>query len=172
MEFKKITDLNMSVDIKNLYEDSFPKEELVDFYSLFSGVFKDFELYGLYKDNTLVGMAHFFNNKNFVHLNYLAIDKACRSEGYGSYILSLLKEKFNNKTIVVDIEELDDNAINQENRIRRKKFYYKNGFKDGEYCFMWGDVFMTYMNTESLNSKEFMDYIQIIFPTIKDIKKK
>lgn len=172
MEFRKITDLNTSLDIKKLYEDSFPKEELVDFYSLFSGVFKDFELYGLYKDKKLVGMAHFYNNKNFVHLNYLAIDKTCRSKGYGSHILSLLKERFNNKAIVVNVEELEDNIINQENRIKRKKFYYKNGFKDGKYCFVWQGVFMASMNTESIDAKEFMDYIQIIFPTIKNIKKK
>jgi len=172
MDFIKITNLNSSLDIKELYEDSFPKEEQVDFYSLFSGVFKDFELYGLYENKQLIGMAHFINNKNFIHLNYFAIDKKFQNKGYGTIILSWLKEKFNNKAIVVDVEELDNNALNSEDRIRRKKFYNKNGFNDGIYSFMWEGTFMTYMNTESINPDEFMDYIQKIFPTIKDIKEK
>ena len=53
-------------------------------------------------------MAHFNETDNFVHLNYLAVFKNYKSKGYGSYIISWLKEKFNNKAIVVDIEELSE----------------------------------------------------------------
>lgn len=172
MEFRKIKNLKTSLDIKQLYENSFPKEEQVDFFGLFSGVFKDFKLYGLYENNDLIGMAHFYNDKNFVHLNYFAIDKEHQSKGYGSFIISWLKRNFNNKAIVVDVEELDSNALNSENRIKRKKFYNKNGFIDGKYTFMWEGTFMTYMYTESICHIEFMDYIQKIFPTIKDVKEK
>ena len=35
---------------------------------------------------------------------------------------------------------------------------------------MWEGVFMTYMNTQAIDADEFMKYIQIIFPTIKDVK--
>lgn len=169
IKFKKIENKKTCLDIKKLYIDSFPIEERVDFHKLFFGVFKNFELYGLYKDKQLIGMAHFNNTINFVHLNYLAVDRKYQNQGYGTEIISWLKDKFNNKTLVVDVEELDKNALNNENRIKRKNFYNKNGFVDGKYCFMWEGVFMTYMNTQTINPDEFMNYIQIIFPTIKDI---
>lgn len=172
MELREIKDLSSSRDIERLYIDSFIEVERVDFNGFFSGVFKGFQLYGFYKDKQLIGMLHFKNSKNFVHLNYMAVDKSCQSMGYGSQIIDWVKKRFNNKAIVVDVEEIEDNATNYEDRVKRKKFYYKNGFVDGKYTFMWEGVFMTYMHTQTLNGDEFMEYIRYIFPTIKDVKEK
>lgn len=172
MRFIEIKDLNNCEEVKKLYEDSFPKEEKINFSNFFSGVFKNFKLYALYKNKTLLGMFHFNNTQNFVHLNYLAISKDYQSNGYGSAIISWLKKEFKGKTIVVDIEEIDCSAPNNSNRIKRKNFYKKNGFVCGEYDFYWEGTFMTYMNCGELNGEQFMEYIQIIFPTIIDVKKK
>ncbi len=172
MEFIKITDLKKCADVKVLYHDSFPIEEQVDFYSLFSGVFKDYELYAIYDKNKLMAMAHFKETEGFVHVNYLAVKSEYQSQGYGSAFLTFIKEKFNHKALVLDIEELDEQAINNLNRIRRIKFYKKNGFKEGKYKFHWEGVLMTYMNTGKINAEDFMRYIQIVFPTIKDVAKK
>ena len=171
MEFVEIKDLN-NKELESLYIDSFPKEERIDFNDMFSGVFKPFKLYALYDNNALVGMAHFNETDNFVHLNYLAVSKNYQSKGYGAYIISWLKEKFNNKAIVVDIEELTEYADNNFYRIKRKKFYKRNGFNEGQYTFIWEGVYMTYMHTCKIDANEFMKYIQIIFPTIIDVKKK
>jgi len=171
MEFIEIKNLNNS-ELEALYIDSFPKEERIDFKDVFSGVFKPFKLYALYDNNVLVGMAHFNETDNFVHLNYLAVSKKFQSKGYGTSIISWLKEKYNNKAIVVDIEEVSELAQNNSFRIKRKNFYQKNRFVEGKYTFMWEGVFMTYMHTKKLNANEFMEYIQKIFPTIFDIKRK
>lgn len=172
MKFIEIKDLKNCDELKKLYENSFPLEEQIDFYKLLSGVFENFKLYALYDNGNIVGMAHFLEQDTFIHLNYLAVNKNHQSKGYGSHIILWLKKKYKNKAIVVDIEEIDSSAPNNENRIRRKNFYRRNGFNDGMYCFMWEGVFMTYMNTEKINPEEFMNYIQIIFPTIIDIRKK
>lgn len=171
MEMIEIKDLN-NKELELLYIDSFPIEERIDFSQMFSGVFENFKLYALYDKGILIGMAHYNETKNFVHLNYFAISKKYQNLGYGSYVISWLKKKYDNKAIVVDIEELSDLASNNENRIKRKRFYKKNNFSEGNYTFMWEGVYMTYMYTESINPDEFMEYIQIIFPTINTVKRK
>ena len=52
MNFVKITDLKNCDDVKQLYYASFPVEEQVEFDKLFSGVFKDYVLYGIYKQKS------------------------------------------------------------------------------------------------------------------------
>ena len=172
IHFKEIKELNNCEDVKILYEESFPPEEKVNFYDFFSGVFSNFQLYALYKAKALVGIFHFKDAKNFVHLNYLAVKSKYQNQGFGSKIISWLKKEFKNKSIVVDIEELDNSAANFENRIRRKRFYKKNGFVDGKHTFDWEGTFMTYMHYGPIDDEEFMNYIQKVFPTIKNIREK
>ena len=171
MEFKEYFDLQ-NKKLIDLYNENFPPEERIDINTMFSGVFKNFKLYVLYNDKSLVGMAHFNETRNFIHLNYLAIKKEHQNMGYGSYIISQLKNMHNNKTIVADIEEPSILADNNEYRLLRRKFYKKNGFNEGIYTFMWEGVLMTYYHTEKINHDEFMKYIQVIFPTIMDVKKR
>lgn len=172
MRFVKIKDLNKAEDIKNLYEKTFPPRERVDFKQFFSGVFQGFELYGLYQQGKLIGMAHLNNTENFVHLNYLAVDKEYQSQGCGSYIISKIKHKFNNKPIVVDVEDVNENATDIETRIRRINFYKRNGFNFGKYVFDWEGFFMVYMTYKNIDSEEFMIYIQQIFPTITNVRER
>ncbi|MBE5738979.1 MAG: GNAT family N-acetyltransferase [Clostridiales bacterium] len=172
MEFRRIEDLSKVKDIYELYLASFPPEERVPFDSLFSGVFEGFELYALYDNEHLVAMAHLNNTENFVHVNYLAVVKEYQCQGNGSDVLSRVKDMFKGKAVVLDIEELDEEAENNHLRIRRKKFYGKNGFVQGEHVFNWEGVFMTYMHCGELDGEEFMEYIQIIFPTIINVRKR
>ena len=148
----------------------FPKNEQIEYKEFYSGVFKDFQMYGFYFKNKLLGFVHFGENKEFVHLNYLAFHKKHRGKGIGSYIISWLKNKFNNKPLVADVENLDESAKNNTQRLKRLKFYYRNGFFDGISEFEWESSQMYYINTAKISNKAFMDHIQICFPTIKDIR--
>ena len=171
MKFEKITDLKNCEEVKQLYHASFPPEEQVDFEKLFSGVFEGYNLYAVYNpDGVFVALIHFKKLENFVHINYLAVKKEHQNKGYGSATLTFVKKLYDNKPLVLDIEEIDDSAANSFDRIRRVNFYKKNGFKEGIYKFLWQGVLMTYMNTESIDAEEFMKYIQIVFPTIKDVR--
>lgn len=156
--------------VKQVYEESFPANEKLDFENLFSGVFKDFVLYGFYLCENLVGFVHLANKEEFVHLNYLAVSKKYRSCGIGSYIIRWVKNQFNNKSLVADVENLDSNAENNEQRIKRLKFYYKNGFRDGITEFDWEGTKMYYIHTNDISDDEFMKYIKVCFPTIKNLK--
>ena len=56
-----------------------------------------------------------------------------RGAGCGSDILLRLKEENPEKTVVLNIEPLDERAENYEERVRRLAFYEKNGFFDTGY---------------------------------------
>lgn len=173
-EFDKIRveqiKLNNSMAVKKVYKSSFPLNERVPFKNLFSGVFKDFALYGFYFEDILVGFVHLFDSDEFVHINYLAVANEFRNKGIGSYIINWLKNKFNNKSLVADVENIDHNAKNNEQRYRRLKFYYQNGFVDGLTEFDWEGTSMFYIYTNSISDVKFMKHIRTCFPTIKNLR--
>lgn len=156
--------------VRRIYKTSFPRKERVAFKDLFAGVFKDFLLYGFYYEQNLLAFVHLNETEEFVYLNYLAVGKKFRSRGIGSYIINWVKVNYN-KPIVADVENLDDNAKNKDQRVSRLKFYYKNGFFDGKTDFLWEGYEMYYINTAEISDKSFMKYIKICFPTIKNERK-
>ena len=155
---------------RKVYKNSFPVNERVPFKSLFEGVFKDFTLYGFYIDDVLTGFIHLLNAEDFVHLNYLAVAEGYRDKGIGSYIISWIKNKFDNKPLVADVENVDFGAENNSQRLQRLKFYYKNGFTDGVTEFDWEGTSMYYIHTNTISDEKFMEHIQICFPTIKNLR--
>jgi hypothetical protein len=114
---------------KNLYQLSFPEYERIDaeiLYGFYDQNLIDILL--LNKDSKNIGMAVIYLNDNIHLLSYLAIDPACRGEGFGSKALRLLKEKYDDLIIEIEstkFKDADDFAI----RNRRKAFYIKNDFK-------------------------------------------
>ena len=58
---------------------------------------------------------------------YLAVNGEERGKGYGSQILDILKSAYVDKAIVLNIEPIDENAPNAEQRKSRLRFYNRNG---------------------------------------------
>lgn len=71
--------------------------------------------------------------KDIIYVFYLAINENLRGQGYGSKILNLIKDKYSNHRIILNIEEIDKNSDNYKQRVKRKEFYKKNGFYDLNY---------------------------------------
>ena len=88
----------------------------------------DFTAY--YDDGVFCGISYTVCSDSTVFILYLAVNKNLRSLGYGSEILGDIKEKNEGKTLVLNVEPLDENADNYASRIRRLEFYAKNGFSD------------------------------------------
>ena len=85
--------------------------------------------YTAYYDGCLFcGITYTVVTRMDVFVLYLAVDDAVRSKGYGSEILSLLKEKYPDKQISLNVEPPDKEADNIEQRIKRIAFYERNGF--------------------------------------------
>ena len=62
-----------------------------------------------------------------VFVLYLAINAKIQSKGYGSEIIKWLKEYAGQRTIVLNVEPIDDTAINAQQRQKRIAFYKKQG---------------------------------------------
>lgn len=124
-----------------IYEQSFPIEEQVPFQSLYKAAQKDpdFHLSGFYDNTKLVGFSAYYVYKKVVYVLYLAVSGKSQKKGYGTEILSHIKETYVPKSIALDVEPIDDLADNAAQRIRRKAFYAKNGFKESPFCLRYSE---------------------------------
>lgn len=124
--------------LKELYKKSFPKDERLPLWILKIKAKKKNEFfYSIYDEEKFIGLTYLINTNNITYVLYLAIDTNNRGKGYGSIVLDKIKKESNQESIVLCIEEIDQNADNFEQRVKRKKFYEKNefietGFKNKE----------------------------------------
>lgn len=138
----KIVDSNRFMEeIKQLYDTAFPREErYLDFEPAIkqmeaedSGT-KRGELVAFGEENgkekNFVGFVMALFCGNIAHLYYFAIDEKLRGRRYGEQALNLIKARYKDRNIWLSVEIPDEHADNQQQRLRRKQFYYRNGFKD------------------------------------------
>lgn len=138
--------------IQKLYEKSFPKIERKPWSTMMNftkaGKYSPFVVHD--DNGNPVGMCFFMVAPNLALLDYLAIDEKCQSLGYGAMVLTLIPKVMDNRKTIIEIEPLDKSADNYEQRVRRLKFYLKNGVHttdlvvklyDNDYhvCFTGGD---------------------------------
>lgn len=111
--------------IKNIYTNSFNKDERFSFFILEKcAKEKNVEFNIVFDNDSLIGFYYIVNYEDVSYLMYFAVDINKRNKGYGSVILSDLRKKHNN--ILLCIEFANKN-VNDEKLLRRN-FYLKNGF--------------------------------------------
>lgn len=124
---KKLNEFNK---IEYLLKNAFPKvEQMNTTYLLLMAKRKAINFLAFYDDDLFIGFSYFIKTKDMIFITYIAINDEIRSKGYGSKILTYLKENNPTLPISLNVEMLDDNASNKEQRIKRIKFYERNGFK-------------------------------------------
>ena len=113
--------------VNDIYEKSFPKEER--YITLDNMAHRqNTELYCLIDNNQVVGMIYLIFYKDMIFILYLAVSQEKRSKGYGSYLLKWCLQKYFDKKIFLNIEEVKKDFKDYETRKKRLKFYQKNGF--------------------------------------------
>lgn len=149
-------------EIKEIYFEAFPKSERKPFFSIRRSVKKGkAQLLTAVENGILQGFVMVISYRDMVMVDYLAVSGEIRSHGTGSKIMQEVCRHFFDKKIVLLIERPDDSAENKEQRIARRKFYFKNGFTSS-------DIFITGHsgNMEILNfggtvsPQEYMDLQQ------------
>jgi hypothetical protein len=71
--------------------------------------------------------------------------------------LAYLKEKNPDRSVILNVEPLDDEAENAEERIRRIRFYEKNGFFDTGYDIEEiGGTFRVLATEKEINMDEYL----------------
>lgn len=110
--------------------EAFPPQEYLSPKDLLSLTkMEGFDFLALYDEERFVGFMAIMTYKSLAYLFFLAIAQKERGRGYGSQALALLRSQYPDKQPVVDMEELDEKAPNCHQRIIRRQFYLRNGYK-------------------------------------------
>lgn len=130
LKFNNITKSSQDFKkVEGLFYQSFPKDERLSIDLLLYKADLGFgKLLGVYDNNAFVGFTYLITHENLTYILYLAVDESHQSKGYGSRILSLIKDEYNRNQIILNIETLDKLAPNYPQRLKRKNFYNRNGY--------------------------------------------
>jgi len=119
---------------KELQKRAFPKEEQYPFWVLrLMACRKGIDYFAHYDNDLFCGISYTSSTDKMMYVLYLAVNDKIRSKGYGTLMLKHLNEMSGNKEITLNIEPLDENADNYEQRVKRMEFYERNGFRDTGY---------------------------------------
>ncbi len=148
--------------IEQLAKEAFPpKEYLAPSKLIEMAEGGEVDFFGLYDADTFVGFAVISIFEELSYLFFLAIDPSHRSKGYGGQTLKLLDELYPNKQQVVDFEMIDDKAPNNAQRITRKAFYTRNGYKEtGKYISYLGVDYEILCKSDSFDLDTFKRMMQ------------
>ncbi|MEO1353309.1 MAG: GNAT family N-acetyltransferase [Cyanobacteria bacterium J06635_15] len=124
-----VADTENSTKIQSLYKNAFPKSERAPFWFLLHKAKQsNVSFNSLYDDESWIGLIYTFEYGDIILVLYFAIDASCRSGGYGTKVLTALREDHPEKRIVLTIEPIEEQTDNYEQRVKRKRFYGKNGY--------------------------------------------
>lgn len=137
--------------IKYLYRSAFPAEERAPFRLLMKRRGREgVDFWAVYADEACapsggsgteregaaseglvwVGLAYVISTEHLAYLFYLAMDASCRGKGYGSGTLQDLIRQYADKNLLIAIEQLEEDAPNYTERVKRKQFYLKNVLRE------------------------------------------
>lgn len=126
------SDAAILAKVKNLYMTAFPKEERIPWPLVrLNALRRNIDLTAFLDGDTFCGFTYSVTCGDLHFLLFFAVDDSLRSQGYGSAILSALKETY--ATVVLNIEPLVEDAPNLPERRHRYGFYRHNGFFDTGY---------------------------------------
>lgn len=169
IRFKKIRKTcNSYKEVKKLYHTAFPADERIPFWFLMTKSKKDYvQFYSVYEKDKWVGFVYFIYYQDILYIYYLAVSEKERGAGYGSKILKKIITKHQNKRIILFIEPVDKRAKNYEERVNRKKFYEKNGFRDLNYLAVEKNVIYSVLGYgNSVSKKEYLSLMKNYFGKI------
>ncbi|RUT40321.1 GNAT family N-acetyltransferase [Paenibacillus anaericanus] len=159
----RVREINKNFDefykVEDLYKTAFPSNERIPLWFLMRKSKKEFIDYIAFYDNDLfVGFAYLITNNNLTFVLYLAISPEIRSIGYGTAILSKISEKYADNRIILNIEADNEVASNYEERLKRKKFYLRNGYRStGLNIFEYGQIYEVLVYGNDVSPKEYQD---------------
>lgn len=118
-------------EISQLYQRAFPKDERAPFSLLERKANQGKGEMLIAKDgDKLVGFAYVISDAEVAYLFYFAVEDAHRGQGYGTAILKSLQKKYAGKRLFLAREQLDPQADNYDQRVKRRNFYLHAGFED------------------------------------------
>ncbi len=158
MILKEYTDENDLKKIEELYTDAFPESERKPFGLMAEKINNGIEMLAIEDCGNFLGLAIVLIHGNIALLDYFAITPQMRGKNIGSNALDLLKKKYSEKILLIEIEDTDEESENHADRIRRKSFYLRNGMIEMPYkVWFYGTKMQVLTNGESITFKEHSD---------------
>ena len=133
MQLREYTASDELAKIKGLYEAAFPAVERKPFSLMRAALGKGVEMLGIEADGRFVGLAIMLLSDTVALLDYFAVLPDCRGGGIGSAALALLRARYPERPLLVEIEDPDALSDNPAERLRRKAFYLRNGMREMPY---------------------------------------
>ena len=81
-----------------------------------------------YEGETFCGMTLTVDQGKYLYIEFIAVDPALRSRGYGGRMLARLRADYPDRAMLVEVEEPEPDAGNHDQRRKRIDFYQRNGF--------------------------------------------
>ena len=160
--------------IRSLYFASFSEAEQAPFWFIVRRAkAKGLNFHAYYDDEVFAGFAYFVAADDLTYLGWIAINPDSRSKGYGSQIMAHIEDCYPENRIILCIEKVDLAAENNQQRIRRRDFYLRNGYaSSGLIVEEKGEDFELLVKGGSCSEEDFYRAIKklaspLIFPFIK-----
>ena len=117
--------------VERLNIEAFPEEERVPLSEFLRYTDNDdANFFAFYNEEEFVGFAFSIYNQKAFYVSFFAIVPQMRSHGYGSEIIDKLVDFYGpSRSMVLEVERLDEPNDNPEQRAARWDFYKRNGFK-------------------------------------------
>lgn len=116
--------------VRELYISAFPDEERIPFDTLVSMSGEPGNRFLWIEDGgEFGGFAYVVESEDLVFLLYLAVAAGRRNGGIGSDAVWLIKCSCGGRRLFLNIEPTDEPAENLAQRLRRTRFYERNGFE-------------------------------------------
>ena len=121
--------------LESVNEEALPENERVALSDLLaSGIDGNLELTGIYLKDEPVGFCAARNYKGILYLAFLAVRADLRGKGIGSAALKKIIGSHPKQKVIVEFEALRDGTDENDLRVRRKRFYLRNGFYETFCC--------------------------------------
>ena len=143
-------------EVKYLYEISFPAHERRDFSNLADDFGEGYELFAVFGEDHFAGLVVLLTFEDITHILYLAVKPELYGQGYGSRILTEIRNRYPGHRIIADLERPETGTPNEDQREKRIAFYQKNGYRFTEISYYWeGENYRIMSNGGDVTREEF-----------------
>ena len=140
-------------EIERLYRAAFPREERVPMDVLLEAD-GPYDFIACYDGAVLCGFYSALTLGDITHILFLAVEESLRDHGYGSQILGEIKKAYAGKRVILDVEMIDPEAENNEQREHRIAFYMRNGYHHSGISYGWRGVMYEILILDGTISEE------------------
>ena len=140
-------------EIERLYRAAFPREERVPMDTLLEAD-APYDFIACYDGAVLCGFYSALTFGDITHILFLAVEEKLRDHGYGSQILAEIGKAYAGNRVILDVEMVDPEADNNEQREQRIAFYLRNGYHHSGISYGWRGVMYEILILDGTISEE------------------